>query len=50
LFRQADALLERLMIRIGMAESLSQKRNLAFCISEITVSEKGIKKMSEMLK
>jgi len=33
--KQADSLLERLLVRIGMAAELTQKRNLAFCISQV---------------
>ena len=35
--KQADGLFERLIIRLGMAQTLIQKRNLAFCISELCV-------------
>lgn len=49
-YRQADALLERLLTRMSLSNSVSQRRNLAFCISELTVTEKGIKKMIELIK
>ena len=48
--KQADSLLERLLVRIGLATDLAQKRNLAFCISQLPVTEKGVKKMIEMIK
>jgi len=48
--KQADGLLERLVLRIGLADSLQQRRNLAFCISELSVTEKGVKKMVELVK
>lgn len=48
--RQADTLLERLLLRMSMAPSLRQRRNLAFCISELSVTEKGVKKMIELIK
>ncbi len=48
--RQADTLLERLLVRMGMTSGLKQRRNLAFCISELTVTEKGVKKMIELIK
>jgi condensin complex subunit 1 len=48
--KQADSLLERLMVRIGIAQSRKQRRNLAFCISELTISDKGVKKMIELIK
>jgi hypothetical protein len=35
---------------MGMAQSVLQRRNLAFCISELSVTDKGIKKMTEMIK
>lgn len=48
--RQADTLLERLLLRMSMSPSLLQRRNLAFCISELSVTEKGVKKMIELIK
>ncbi len=48
--KQADSMLERLLVRLGTAQSLRQRRSLAFCISELTVTEKGIKKMAEMIR
>ena len=48
--RQADQLLERLLVRMGLADSARQRRNLAFCISELTVTEKGVRKMVELIK
>ena len=48
--KQADGLLERLVLRIGLADSLQQRRNLAFCISELSITEKGVKKMVELVK
>ena len=48
--KQADNLLERLMLRMGSASSLRQRRYLAFCISELSVTEKGLKKMIELIK
>ena len=48
--KQADSLLERLLVRIGLATDLAQKRNLAFCISQLPITEKGVKKMIEMIK
>eukprot|EP01040_Poterioochromonas_malhamensis_P025594 gene25594-31957_t len=43
-------LLERLLIRLGAAETIRQRRYLAYCISELTVTEKGLKKLVEMIK
>jgi len=48
--KQADSLLERLLTRISIATSQSQRRNLSFCISQLPVTEKGVKKMLEMIK
>lgn len=49
-FRQADTLLERLLLRMSMSTSVLQRRNLAFCVSELQVTEKGVKKMIELIK
>lgn len=35
---------------MGAANSLKQRRNLAFCISELTITDKGVKKMIELVK
>lgn len=48
--KQADSLLERLLVRMAAAVSLKQRRNLAFCISELPVTDKGVKKMTELLR
>lgn len=48
--RQADTLLERLLLRMSMSTSVLQRRNLAFCVSELQVTEKGVKKMIELIK
>jgi condensin complex subunit 1 len=48
--KQADGLLERLLVRLAAATGLKQRRNLAFCISELTITNKGVKKMMEMSK
>jgi hypothetical protein len=48
--RQADTLLERLLLRMSLSPSLLQRRNLAYCVSELTVTEKGVKKMIELIK
>jgi condensin complex subunit 1 len=48
--KQADTLLERLVLRMGAATSLKQRRNLAYCISELTITDKGVKKMIELFK
>jgi hypothetical protein len=48
--RQADTLLERLLLRMSVSPSVLQRRNLAFCVSELSVTEKGVKKMIELIK
>ena len=48
--KQADGLFERLIIRLGMAQTLIQKRNLAYCISELSVGLKGLKKLVELFR
>ena len=48
--KQADSMLERLLVRLSLAQSLRQRRSLAYCISELTVTEKGVKKMADMIK
>lgn len=48
--KQADGLLQRLLIRIGMAQSNCQRRYLAYCISELQITEKGVKSMIENIK
>ena len=48
--KQADSMLERLLVRLSTAQSLRQRRSLAYCISELSVSDKGIKKIVEMLR
>ena len=49
--KQADGLLERLLVRLSLAQTSMQRRNLAFCISELpALSLKGAKKMVELYK
>jgi len=48
--KQADGMLERLLARLAMAQSLRQRRCLAYCISELTISEKGVRRMAECVK
>ncbi len=47
--KQGDSLAERLLTRMGLAQNSMQIRNLAYCISQLPITEKGVKKMSEML-
>lgn len=48
--KQADSLLERLLMRMTASVSLKQRRNLAYCISQLPITEKGVKKMTELLR
>ena len=48
--RQADSLLERLVTRLGMSTSTRQRRYLSFCISQLNITDKGVKKMIELFK
>jgi hypothetical protein len=38
------------MIRMIGTDSMKQKRNLSFCISRLPVTDKGVKKMTELLR
>jgi non-SMC mitotic condensation complex subunit 1 len=48
--KQADLLFERLIVRLSLAQTVRQRRNIAYCISELTVSQKGLKKLIESFK
>jgi non-SMC mitotic condensation complex subunit 1 len=48
--KQADLLFERLIIRLSLAQTVRQRRNIAYCISELTVSQKGLKKLIDSFK
>lgn len=48
--KQADSLLERLVLRMGITVGLMQRRYLAFCISLLPITEKGVKKMTELIR
>ena len=48
--KQADLLFERLIIRLSLAQTVRQRRNIAYCISELSVSQKGLKKLIESFK
>lgn len=48
--KQGDALLERLLPRLALSQTTVQKRALGLCISKLTVSPKGVKKIGEQLK
>eukprot|EP01039_Chlorochromonas_danica_P002532 gene2532-2773_t len=48
--KQADQLLDRLLLRLLAAEGSRAQRCLAFCLSELVVSEKGLKRLLEAIK
>jgi hypothetical protein len=48
--RQADSLLERLLLRMISVHSLTQRRRLSYCISKLPITEKGVKKMTELVR
>jgi hypothetical protein len=48
--KQADGLYERLLLRLGLAQTSMQRRNLAYCISEVPASLKALKKLVELFK
>lgn len=43
-------MLERLLIRVIGTDNIKQKRNLSYCISRLPITEKGVKKMTELLR
>jgi condensin complex subunit 1 len=48
--KQADSLCERLLVRLAAAQSQAQRRRLAFCLSQLTVTDKGVKKITENIR
>eukprot|EP01041_Mallomonas_annulata_P008396 gene8396-17310_t len=48
--KQADSLLERLLIRMETANGMKQLRNLAFCVSQLPITEKGVRRMCDLIK
>ncbi|KAK9836505.1 hypothetical protein WJX74_001907 [Apatococcus lobatus] len=48
--RQLDSLTSKLTQRFQATEVPAQRRNIAFCLAQLTVSEKGLKKLAEGLK
>lgn len=48
--RLADGLVERFVIRLGDAQSMTKRRNLAFCISRLSMSEKGVRKIIDNIR
>ncbi|CAL8472231.1 g11773 [Coccomyxa elongata] len=48
--KHADSLVEKLMLRFEAASDAAQWRNLAFCLTQLNFTEKGLRKMMEMSK
>lgn len=48
--KQGDALVEKLCQRFAATEDTAQWRNIAFCLAQLPLSEKGIKKLAECFK
>ena len=48
--KQADILFERLLVRLIACETKRQRQYVSFCISELLISEKGVKKLIEQVK
>eukprot|EP01035_Chromulina_nebulosa_P023492 gene23492-30457_t len=44
----ADSLLERLLTRIQTSSSINQRKLISFCLKELSITEKGVKKMLDM--
>ncbi len=45
--KHGDALIEKLCQRFGLTEDVRQWRNIAFCMTQLPISDKGVKKMIE---
>lgn len=48
--KQGDSLLERLLCRFATSISTRQNRHLSYCISQLPITEKGVKKMVDLFK
>ena len=48
--KQGDALVEKLCSRFAATEDATQWRNVAFCLSQLPISEKGTRKLAECFK
>ena len=47
---QANSLLDRLLVRLSLAQSIQQKRKLSYCISQLKINDKGVKRIIDMFK
>ena len=50
IYSQANSLLERLLVRLSLSTSLKQQRKLAYCIGQLKVNDKGVRKIVENFK
>ena len=48
--KQGDSLLERILQRFSTSSGILQNRLLAYCIAQLPITEKGIKKIIELFK
>ncbi len=48
--KQGDALVEKLCQRFASSEDPTQWRNVAFCLAQLPISEKGVRKFAESFK
>ena len=48
--KQGDALVEKLCQRFASSEDPTQWRNMAFCLSQLPISEKGVRKFADCFK
>lgn len=48
--KQGDALVEKLCQRFASSQDAGQWRNVAFCLSQLPISEKGVRKLAESFK
>jgi len=48
--KQSEALVEKLCQRFAATDDLSQKRKVAYCISQLNINDKCIQKLEELLK
>ncbi|KAL6778710.1 hypothetical protein ACKKBF_B04955 [Auxenochlorella protothecoides x Auxenochlorella symbiontica] len=48
--KQGDALVEKLCQRFAASESLTQWHNVAFCLTQLPISDKGLRRLSESFK
>merc|ERR1711862_1086209 len=48
--RQSDMLVEKLCHRFPTCKSISQKEDVAFCLSQLKVSLKGLKSLNDLFK